>query len=217
MDKKKVIKTNPEVIREIIKKSALYVINEMGLLRDDELMEYARLRNEDTGVGVDVFVDDGGAYKRYNHPLWVYVRNGYRATDPFFHIEVSENPSAPNIEYNISEANVQAVLQFIRQNASLLKAFADEQIGHNEFYSVCKPVIFSYVGSSQLNEMATLRPKQSGLPTTLWIDEGTSPQHARRIKFQASKEQAVTLEFSSMSISQEPEVFNLPKKKGPYK
>ena len=63
-----------------------------------------------------------------------------------------------------------------------------------------------------LNEMATLYPKVSGLPTILWIDEGTNPQHGMRIKFKASDEQTNTRQFTSMSISQNPQIFNLPKK-----
>ena len=105
----------------------------------DELMEYARLGKEFTGLNVEIFVDDGGAYKRYGHQLWVYVRNGYTNSDPFFHIDVSSEPVAPHIEYNIDAADLDSVLIFISQNVDLLKAFADDMIEHNEFYRRCKP------------------------------------------------------------------------------
>ena len=104
------------------------LLKEDGLLRDDELMEYARLSKRNTGLDIDIFVDDGGAYKRYHHPLWVYVRNGYSDTNPIFHIEVSSTPCAPEITYNLRETDLNAVLVFISKNADLLKSFADEEI-----------------------------------------------------------------------------------------
>ena len=217
---KKVIRLTEDELHKIMKNATMRVINENDLLRDatsigDELMEYARLDKEDTGLDIDIFVDDGGAYKRNGHNLWVYVRNGYTDSDPFFHIDVSSNPSAPHINYNISKMELEAVLIFISQNAELLKSFADEKIEHLEFYELCRPVICDsnqQLREMSLNEMATLHPNVSGLPTILWIDEGTSPQHGMRIKFKASDEQTNTRQFTSMSISQNPQIFNLPKK-----
>lgn len=212
---KKIIRLSESKLKEIVKDAAVRIIKENGLLKDDELMEYARLGKEETGLDVDIFVDDGEAYKRYGHPLWVYVRNGYADTNSFFHIDVSHKPSIPNIKYNIDKKELDAVLIFISQNADLLKSFADEKIEHAEFYDMCKPILFNYNIPStnpSVNEMSTLRPRTSGLPTILWIDEGSQPQHWKRIKFKASKEQMTTLDFSSMSISQNPEIFNPPKK-----
>ena len=34
-----------------------------------DLMEYMWLRPKDTGLGVDIFIDDGGAYIRHDEPL----------------------------------------------------------------------------------------------------------------------------------------------------
>lgn len=182
---------------------------------EDDLFEYAWLGKRYTGLDVDVFVDDGGAYKRYGHPLWVYVRDGYDENAPAFHIEVSETPKPPKV-YNIRKIDMDATLTFISLNAELLKSFADGDIEHEEFYESCKPVIYSYntVDSrGYINEMSTLKPEQSGLPTVVWIDEGTSPQHGPRIKFRVSKEQATTRQFTTMSISQFPEIKHLPKKR----
>ena len=114
------------------------VIKENGLSKDDELMEYARLTKQNTGLDVDIFVDDGGAYKRYGHPLRVYIRNGYTDSDPVFHIEVSDKPSAPKIQYNIQETDLEAILAFISRNADLLRLFADEEIEHLDFYKMCR-------------------------------------------------------------------------------
>ena len=50
------------------------------------------------------------------------------------------------------------------------------------------------------------------MPIILWIDEGTNPQHGMRIKFKASNEQMNTRRFTSMSISQNPQIFNPPQR-----
>ena len=212
---KKIIRLTESEFNEVVKYATQQILNDMDLIKNDELIEYARLSKRNTGLDFDIFVDDGGAYKRYHHPLWVYVRNGYSDSDPIFHIEVSSAPYAPEIAYNLKEIDLNAVLVFVLQNATLLKMFADEEIDHEEFYSLCKPIIYSYSDSSsnhKVFEMATLRPRTSGLPTILWIDEGTMPPHWKRIKFQASKDQLTTLNFSSMSIEDNPQIFNLPSK-----
>ena len=217
---KKIIRLTEDELHKIVKNATMRVINENDLLRDaismgDELMEYARLWKKHTGLDIDIFVDDSGAYKRYGHQLWVYVRNGYTDSDPFFHINVSSKPSAPHINYKISKTELEALLIFISQNAELLKSFADGKIEHLAFYELCKPVICDIYQRHQevsLNEMATLYPKVSGLPTILWIDEGTNPQHGMRIKFKASNEQMNTRQFTSISISQNPQIFNHPQR-----
>ena len=142
---KKIIRLAEDELHKNVKNATMSVINENDLLRDsisigNELMEYARLDKEDTGLDFDIFVDDSSAYKRYGHQLWAYVRNGYTDSDPFFHINVSSKPSAPHINYKISKAELEALLIFISQNAELLKSFADAKIEHLAFYELCKPV-----------------------------------------------------------------------------
>lgn len=217
MGARKVIKLTENQLKEIIKNTAQNVINEVGLIRDDELMEYARLSKRNTGLDFDIFVDDSGAYKRYKHPLWVYVKCGHSDSDNVLHIEVSDTPQMPKTTHLLSDIDIRGILVFISQNATLLKMFADEKVDHEEFYRLCKPVFYSYKETSKsskdvLSEMATLRPKLSGLPTILWIDEGTMPPHWKRVKFQASKEQMTTLQFTSMSIEDDPKIYNMPKK-----
>jgi len=209
----KIIKLTEHELHKIVKDATIKILNEQEV--HDDLIEYARLKKDKTGINPDIFVDDGGAYKRNGHPLWVYVRNGYTVNDPIFHIDVSHTPVAPNIKYNISDIDLQAVLAFVELNADLLKAFADEEISHLDFYSSFKPIVYSYSMPQTeigITEMSTLRPKDSGLPTILWIDEGSEPKHGPRIKFKACKDQIHTKEYTSMSISDEPEIFNPPKK-----
>ena len=108
MSKKIIINEEQIELLNLLDESMSNRFNEMGLLDDEELMEYTWLRKDNTGIDIDIFVDDGGSYKRYGHPLWVYVRNGYTDNDPFFHVIVSKTPKLPKIDYNINSFQLNA-------------------------------------------------------------------------------------------------------------
>lgn len=208
----KTIKINEEELKKIIKEETKKVLKEQ-IFYTDELIEYAKLIPEKTGLPVTIYVDDGGAYKRNKHSLWVFMQNDYNNKAKVIPITVSYNPQilVPENQINIPLNYVNEVLMFIKNNVKLLKDFADEKVSHLDFYDSYKKGIRL---PAYVTEMSTLRSKDSGLPVTIWIDEGSSPQHDPRIKFQASNEQKITREFSSMSISPIPKVFNLPEKCG---
>ena len=212
MAKRRIVLTEKE-LKNLLKEVTKKLISETSAQLEDDLIEYARLGKKYTGLNVEVYVDDGGAYMRHEHPLWIYVRDGYTNYDPVFHIEVSENPTAPS-NTNIHDSDLKAVLRFITQNVDLLKAFANDKISHMHFYRSCRPVgnKNNTLHLESINEMATLKRRDSGLPTDLWIDEGSDPKHGPRIKFQASKEQVTTNQYSTMTISQEPVIMFPPKK-----
>ena len=209
--KKRIIKLTEEDIKNITVKCINEVFNQMN----DDLIEYCRLRPSDTGLNVEIFLDDGGAYKRNGHPLWVYMQNNYNDISDVIPIELdSVNQVMLGIPKNIgiNTNDYQNVLKYIKQNKELIEQLANWQIGHLDYINLHKKIQNSEDGKTMvLNEMATLRPCDSNLPTTLWIDEGSSPQHGPRIKFQASNEQRTTREFTSMSISGNPQIFNLPR------
>jgi hypothetical protein len=140
-----------------------HVLREENVLRNDDLMEYAKLGKQYTGLNVDIFVDDGEAYKRNKHPLWIYVRNGYSNTDSFFPVVVSKTPFVPSHiskdDINIQEDDLEAVMVFVSINALLLRDFADEKVEHMDFYKICKPVIYDIKKASRgisLDESAAL-------------------------------------------------------------
>jgi len=74
-------------------------------------------------------------------------------------------------------------------------------------------IIILTEGSSEvddLQEMATLRKKRSGLPVNLYLDDSMSYKgggHGKRIKFQPDKgDHPITREMIPMSISDNPEI-----------
>lgn len=101
----------------------------------DDLLEYCRLRPSDTGLGVNIFLDDGGAYQRNNHPLQVYMQNDYGDVSNVLPIDVEESSpnTLPPTNVAISFADYQKVLEFIRKNKDQIKQLADGKIEHLDF------------------------------------------------------------------------------------
>ena len=102
---------------------------------DDDLLEYCRLRPSDTGLRVDMFLDDCGAYKRNNHPLQVYMQNDYGNVAEVLPIEVDSSTynTLPPPNIGISFDDYQKVLEFIGKNKNLIKQLADSRISHLNF------------------------------------------------------------------------------------
>lgn len=186
------------------------------LLDLDELMEYMWLKPQVSNLNVDIFIDDGGAYERYGHPLLLYVRNGYnKSINEFIPFSISEKPYVldDEMEFHISYEDIFSVMDFIQINLDILNAMSQSQISHEDFVSHIQ-VVPAYAiaeGKCLLSEMATLRTNDSDLPVDIWLDEGATYQgHAPRIKFRASNEQRTTREFSSMLITDPSQIENMP-------
>ncbi len=102
----------------------------------DELMEYMWLKPDKTGLKVDIFVDDCGAYERYGHPLLLWARNGYgREVSEFIPFLVSDRPAILNSEIDccISEEDVAEIQDFIQRNLLNLVKLPSDQISQIEF------------------------------------------------------------------------------------
>lgn len=101
----------------------------------DKLFEYHRVRSSDTGLNVDIFIDDGEAYKRNGHPLWVCMQNCYNDISDVIPIEVGVScqvvSTPPNL--GISLTDYQRVLRYVSQNRELIIQLADGIIGHLEY------------------------------------------------------------------------------------
>lgn len=187
------------------------------IIDNDKLMEYLWLRYNETGLYVDIFVDDSGAFERYGHPLVLYVRNGYdRKIGEFIPFLISNKPRVldDDMDFNISYDDIFYVMDFIQENHNLLVALAKGGIDSSDFVSNLKPVSHYEIlveNKHALLEMATLKANKSNLPMDIWLDEGATFQgHAPRIKFRASNEQKTTREFSSMLITDPTQIENYP-------
>ena len=218
------MKLTETLLRQIIKEEIqdfLYGKPLTHQLEDlEKLNEYMWLKPKITNLTVDIFVDDGGAYLRYNHSLVLYARNGYgKDVTSFIPFSISPKPKVldDDMDFNISYDEIFLIQDFIQENLYSLNALANNSITQEIFIQNINAVNtdFTLVGEnktiSSLFEMATLKSTDSGLPMDIWLDEGATYQgHAPRIKFRASNEQRTTREFSSMLITKSPTIENIP-------
>lgn len=177
---------------------------------DDEMIEYARMWPEITGLNVDLYIDDGGAHIRNGHPIWVYVVNNYNGdTDDVIKVPVDNIIQNQDLRLKISQDDFVRALNWIKKNKNAIKNFANGVIKRDELYKQ-----LGYVprrkNNSMINEMSVLTVDETDLPTEIWVDEGSKPKHGPRIKFKADSSQKISKNFSTMTISDNPAVLHLP-------
>ena len=193
------------------------ILKEYKLTNLNELFGYTRLDTNRTGLNVTLMADSTRAYKIYGHMPLIFARNGYdksiKEYIPFL-IAPQSKILDPTIDLNITYSDVFAIEIFIRENFRGLRDLANEKIEDVEFIRSIKPFRRMLNESSSLiMEMGRLKPKDTNLPMDIWVDEeGLYNGHAPRIKFQASSDQTITRDFSTMTIANPPEIFNLPSK-----
>ena len=105
-------------------------------LATDSFMEYARLGTDMTGLKVEIFVDDGGAYLRNQHSLWAYARDGYYNQHEYVRIVVSDPPNVLDQPRHIATADLNKTVEFIKHHAALLHRLANGDLTHQEFYPI---------------------------------------------------------------------------------
>ena len=123
------------IIQEAIRKT-FSSLNEYRLDSLNELMEYMWLKPKETGLNVDVFVDDGGSYKLHRHKLVLFVRNGYNKTDEdFIPISIERNPHIMRRKSLIKllPNDLLDVRNFIKRNLRNLYKLANREISQIEF------------------------------------------------------------------------------------
>ena len=193
------------------------MLKEYRMSNIDELFGYTRLDKVRTGLNVTLFADSTRAYKMYNHIPLLFARNGYNeAIKEYIPFSIAPHSQIldQGIDLKINYSDVFTIQNFIRENFRGLRDLANEKIDDVDFLSSIRKV------RSQLNEdasllleMSKLRPKDTNLPIDIWVDEDETYQgHAPRIKFQSSSEQTLTTQYSTMTITNPPMVFNLPQR-----
>lgn len=180
-----------EVVEESNKWRGYYDYTSYQSEDEDEIMEYSLLKPKFSGLNVDLYIDDGGAYIRHEHPLWLYFRNGYTKNDNVLPISINETPEVlvDNYKLCISKNDFESIISFIKLNVELLISFANDEIGHKDFFENIKIPSYTLAENKMiLQEMATIKSRDSGLPVDIWVDEDKQFEgHAPRIKFRASR------------------------------
>ena len=175
----------------------------------DDLIEYNLLQPKETGLKVNIWIDSGGAYKMNEHPILSFFVDSYDINNLTDVIPIDMESLDKSVMFIPEDLNIKIedylnIIKFLKLNQKIITEVAEQKITLLEFYQQDKAL-------NMLNEMPILDPKISYLPTTLWLDHGTHPQHGPRIKFKANNEQKNSKDFSTMTISDEPIIHHLPK------
>lgn len=149
-------------------------IEKYSLISGDECEWLSYCSRKTFGIPLDLYFDETGWAAERGLPPCVYVRNGYyRDVDEWFLVTIEDDviPYMPK-KLKVSKADLSMTLIFITRNAHKIK-----KMGVGGDYSFSD--FIDDIGTNLLtekkeaiNEMAKLKPKETGLPKEIWIDEG---------------------------------------------
>jgi len=125
-------------------------LEEYRLANSEEMWQYERISPKESGLSVDIFVDDDASYQSHNHPQWIYFRNSYNSEScDYVPILISKEPEIPlqNHRLNISLDDLRKIKQYIVQNYHALLQMADRET--ERLYPIQET-------NNHLSEMATL-------------------------------------------------------------
>jgi len=121
------------------------VIYKENSSNNEPLWEMAGLRKSDSGLPVNVWLDDSRWYLKAGH--WKQIKfqgdHGNNVnTDNLFSMTISENPVVmpPNAFYKIklNSKEIELLKQFVKNNFKLLSDLADAKISFSQFLKVMK-------------------------------------------------------------------------------
>jgi hypothetical protein len=111
------------------------------ILKRDELEEMTVLRQINTGLSVNIILDDSHAYTRWHHPKGIKFQGDYRnlvnRSSLFFMTISKDNPQIPRRQLRklqLPEKDIVAIKSFVKNNAGLLEKLADEEISNIDFF-----------------------------------------------------------------------------------
>lgn len=164
----------------------------------DEMWLFEKLL-PDGYIPVEILIDTEHAYKKFDHPLWLYFQDKYGGESDFRNWVPITIEDVPTIPFDISKTRkfkiplplMNKLARWIIDNQKVLKDIADGEIENIReelrVNSVANALVESYEESNMLlTEMSTIKKKDTGLPCDIYIDNtGASKNtgHQERIKF----------------------------------
>lgn len=89
---------------------------------------------EDSGLPVKIWIDEGFAYLKYKHPLWLYFRNGYNEDAELDPIVIGCNPYRPyDTPLQITNEDFGTLLDFVCKFQHELLQVANMKYDINDF------------------------------------------------------------------------------------
>lgn len=105
----------------------------------DEFINFAGLAKEDTGLAVDIFLDQCNSYKEYNHPFWLYFRNSYGDLNDFVPITINDKKVLlENKKLNIYQKDITDMIRFIDAHFDDIQDITEEKMDVFDLYEKIK-------------------------------------------------------------------------------
>lgn len=201
---------NPQIIqKQIISEKDIEFLSE-GFLR---------MSSQQTHIPVDIFVNEDNMKEYTVFPVVIMFRNSYYpdARD-YMPMTVSENPILLSEKpINIFKKDLYKIVDWVIKYRDLLIALSEEKISNFEFLDEYnyfeskkwKRRIYenvNYTPKYKIYEMAKLRPYDSGLRYTIWLDEDKTylkGGHSYRIKVQPVDGEKASRNYNELTIDGE--------------
>jgi hypothetical protein len=110
----------------------------------NHLDEMAGLRKYDSGLPVNLWLDDSSRYKRSGHFKRIKFQGDYGnklTSNNLFTMTISSNPEIPKVQQSkvkLPAKDVKAIRTFVINNKDLLSNLADQDISFAEFIKQMK-------------------------------------------------------------------------------
>ena len=178
--------------------------NDLPENQPDELYNFGGISAAISGLKVDIYVDQYFSYKEFNHPLWIYIRNGYHDGADFIPISVEDlKVHCKGEKINIYQQDLTEVLQFVLQYQQELYDIANEIIELSDFIKELKSndVSHNMVVENRilLTEMSKVLSGQTGLPFCVWIGINNKG-HFVGVKFPPNNAETSSNNFAEVSV-----------------
>lgn len=177
---------------------------------DDDLMFYERLNKCTTNMNFQIFIEVSMSYIAFNHPLWLYAKDKNGKYVPFSICRLPQilvNRDA--YPFDFSDEEINEIKSFIVKNYYALHEYGRMNMNRQVFFECLKR--FETYKHLLLTEMPVFTKEELGTPTDIWVDGERGMKHGPRIKFR-SENGNNTRNWSTCTISDEPQIMNLPNK-----
>ena len=196
---KKGMKHEDEIkeIRQLIEHGNNYTSKNIA---NREFHNFAGLRKEDTGLGVDIFLDQCNSYKEFDHPFWLYFRNSYGNLNEFIPITIEEKrPLFGNIMPNVFHKDIVKIIRFIATYVDDIYRISKGEMDVYDLYRKIKRLSESPNPKILLTEMSKLSNEMTGLPFDIWVGINQK-QHGVGVKFAPDNSTTNSSNFPEMSV-----------------
>jgi hypothetical protein len=139
------VNNEKELVQEFIKLSMIASSNE--LLREnigtEHLMEMSKLQKHETGLPVDIWVDEGKTFSKSGHARRIKFQGdkSNSNTRNWVPLTIDKDPQIPqNIQHNLNTQEINKIKLFVVQNLEPLQMLGNEGYGLSDFFKKMQKV-----------------------------------------------------------------------------